>query len=57
MVSVQSGRRYMVARRLDQRRFSTFRLDYIKALTPLPGQEGDKSYRALADLRLAGAFP
>ena len=27
MVSVQSGRRYLVARRLDQRRFSTFRLD------------------------------
>ena len=56
MVSVQSGRRYLVARRLDQRRFTTFRLDYIKALAPLPGQEGDKSYRALADLRLVHAW-
>lgn len=56
MVSVQSGRRYLVARRLDQRRFSTFRLDYIKSLTPLPGQEGDKSYRTLADLRLTHAW-
>ena len=56
MVSVQSGRRYLVARRLDQRRFTTFRLDYIKALAPLPGQEGDKSCRALADLRLVHAW-
>lgn len=56
MVSVQSGRRYLVARRLDQRRFSTFRLDYIKALTPLPGQEGDEDYGPLADLRLAHAW-
>ncbi|MBC5735470.1 helix-turn-helix transcriptional regulator [Lawsonibacter faecis] len=56
MVSVQSGRRYLVARRLDQRRFSTFRLDYIKALTPLPGQDGDENYRALAELRLAHAW-
>ena len=56
MVSVQSGRRYLVARRLDQRRFSTFRLDYIKALAPLPGQECDGSYRALADLRLTHAW-
>ena len=56
MVSVQSGRRYLVARRLDQRRFSTFRLDYIKALTPLPGQEGDESYRTQAELRLAHAW-
>lgn len=56
MVSVQSGRRYLVARRLDQRRFSTFRLDYIKALSPLPGQPGDENYSSLAGPRLAHAW-
>lgn len=56
MVSVQTGRRYLVARRLDQRRFSTFRLDYIKTLTPLPGQEEDMRYASLADERLAYAW-
>ncbi|QNL44993.1 WYL domain-containing protein [Oscillibacter hominis] len=56
MVSVQSGRRYLVAHHLEQRRFSTFRLDYIKALAPLPGHEGDENYRALADLLLAHAW-
>lgn len=53
MVSVQTGRRYLVARRLDQRRFSTFRLDYIKALTPIPSQEGDGRYLPLVNQRLA----
>lgn len=56
MVSVQTGRRYLVARRLDQRRFSTFRLDYIKVLTPLPGREGDAQYVARAEERLTYAW-
>ncbi|MCI8478645.1 MAG: WYL domain-containing protein [Oscillospiraceae bacterium] len=53
LVSVQSGRRYLAARRLDQRRFATFRLDYIKSAVPRPALPGDEAYRSQAEECLA----
>ena len=56
MVSVQTGRRYLLVHRLDQRRPGTFRLDYIKALAPLPGLPEDAELRDRACRRLAHAW-
>lgn len=53
MVSVQTGRRYLAAWLPDRRRFTSLRLDYIKTLSLLPGQEEDQSCRTLAKERLA----
>lgn len=56
LVSVQTGRRYLAARRLDARRFASFRLDYIKKAAPLPGEEGDAACKTLAEPLLAGSW-
>lgn len=53
MVSVQTGRRYLAAWLPEPGRFTSLRLDYIKALSLRPGQEEDEACRALADERLA----
>lgn len=56
LISAQTGRRYLAARRLDARRFAAFRLDYIKEAAALPGQEGDAVYKTQAAPLLAGAW-
>lgn len=53
LVSAQNGRRWLAARQADQRKFTTFRLDYIKALRPLPGRPEDGALRAEGAARLA----
>jgi len=57
MVSVQTGRRYLAAWLPARHRFTSLRLDYIKALSLLPGQEEeDGDCRALAEERLAHSW-
>ena len=56
MVSVQTGRRYLAAWLPERRRFTSLRLDYIKALSLRPGQEEDEACRALAEERLAHSW-
>lgn len=56
MVSVQSGRRWLAVRRADQRKYVTFRLDYIKALRPLPGRPEDRALREQGEAWLSKAW-
>ena len=56
MVSVQTGRRYLAAWLPERRRFTSLRLDYIKALSLRPGLEEDEACRALAEERLAHSW-
>lgn len=56
LISAQSGRRWLAARLVDQRKFATFRLDYIKALRPTPGQPQDQAIQTEGEERLAKAW-